>query len=109
MSAPQTLVQAAFNRLSARLGSGLADAAASLAVLAQDAPERLRQEWELFVEEVELEAQRLDHPEYAAAQPGSTGSAASGAGPAESSDPQEQVDQLRARVARLSRLLEERA
>ena len=43
MSEPQTLVQAALNRLSARLGSGLADAAAGLAVLAQDAPERLRQ------------------------------------------------------------------
>ena len=48
MSEPQTLVQAALNRLSARLGSGLADAAAGLAVLAQDAPERLRQEWDLL-------------------------------------------------------------
>lgn len=108
MSAPQTLVQAALNRLSARLGSGLADAAASLAVLAQDAPERLRQEWQLFVEEVELEAQRLNHPDGAIPEPGAGAEAAgSGAGP--SIDPQEQVDQLRARVARLARLLEEQA
>ena len=108
MSAPQTLVQAALNRLSARLGSGLADAAASLAVLAQDAPERLRQEWQLFVEEVELEAQRLNHPDGAIPGPGAGAEAAgSGAGP--SIDPQEQVDQLRARVARLARLLEEQA
>ena len=106
MSAPQTLVQAAINRLSARLGSGLADAAANLAVLAQDAPERLRQEWELFVEEVELEARRLDDPfaDDAAAVDGAAGPAA-GYG----EDPQEQVDALRATVARLARRLEERA
>lgn len=95
MSAPQTLVQAAINRLSARLGSGLADAAASLAVLAQDAPERLRQEWDLFVEEVEQEAHRLDHP--GEVQP-PTG---------EALDPQAQVDALRVTVARLARKLEE--
>jgi hypothetical protein len=106
MSAPQTLVQAAINRLSARLGSGLADAAASLAVLAQDAPERLRQEWVLFVEEVELEAQRLDHPESAPVDSAPGATTAAGGDPA---DPQEQVDQLRASVARLARLLEERA
>jgi len=58
MPAPQTLVQAALNRLTARLGSSLADAAAGLAVIAQDAPERLRQEWDLFREEVEQEADR---------------------------------------------------
>lgn len=103
MSAPQTLVQAAINRLSARLGSGLADAAANLAVLAQDAPERLRQEWELFMEEVELEARRLDDPspDHDAAQD----QAPAGA----TVDPQEQVDALRASVARLARRLEERA
>ena len=36
MREPQTLVQAALNRLSARLGSGLADAAAGLAAYAVD-------------------------------------------------------------------------
>ena len=89
MSEPQTLVQAALNRLSARLGSGLADAAAGLAVLAQDAPERLRQEWDLFKEEVELEAQRLEHGDQevpAAESPMASSSPAA--------DPQTQIDQL---------------
>lgn len=101
MSTPQTLVQAALNRLSARLGSGLADVAAGLAVLAQDAPERFRQEWDLFREEVELEAQRLERSE---------------ADPADDpevhpvpADPQQQIDQLRAQVARVARCLEEQA
>ena len=43
MSAPQFLLQAALNRLGARVGSGLLDTAAGLAVLAQDAPRRLRE------------------------------------------------------------------
>ncbi|MFM7314002.1 MAG: hypothetical protein ACKO0M_12690 [Cyanobium sp.] len=107
MSAPQTLVQAALNRLSARLGSGLADAAAGLAVLAQDAPERLRREWDLFREEVELEAKRLEDPEapMASAPSGEPGSAPAGSGV----DPQDQIDALRAAVARLARRLEEQA
>ncbi|UPM49558.1 hypothetical protein MY494_09440 [Synechococcus sp. A10-1-5-1] len=104
MSEPQTLVQAALNRLSARLGSGLADAAAGFAVLAQDAPERLRQEWDLFKEEVELEAQRLEHGEQD--QPAADSSTASSSPPA---DPQQQIDQLRAQVTRLARRLEEPA
>ena len=107
MSTPQTLVQAALNRLTARLGSGLADAAAGFAVLAQDAPERLRQEWDLFREEVELEAQRLEHGE-------AVGHAASAHSSPEAESPlptdaQEQIDQLRAQVARLARRLEDQA
>ena len=105
MSTPQTLVQATLNRLSARLGSGLADAAAGLAVLAQDAPERLRQEWDLFREEVELEAQRLERPEDPAAAPAEQ--ARPHAAPVPPVDAQEQIDQLRAQVARLARQLED--
>ena len=60
MSAPQSLLQAAVNRFVARVGSGLAETAATLAVLAQDAPQRLREEFNLFWEEVEQEAERLD-------------------------------------------------
>ena len=56
MSAPQNLLQAAVNRLAARMGSAVADTAAGLAVLAQDAPARLQQELTLFWQEVELEA-----------------------------------------------------
>ena len=102
MSAPQTLVQAALNRLSARLGSGLVEAAAGLAVLAQDAPERLRREWELFREEVELEARRIERPGE-----GGVGSAVAWSASASGPDPQQQVDDLRATVARLARLVED--
>ena len=118
MPAPQSLIQAALNRLVVRLGSGLADAAAELALLAQDAPGRLRREWQLFVEEVELEADRLDHEEASSPTPDSEawavdGSAASPGASAHGTqplaDPQDQIDQLRAQVAALARQLEDRS
>ncbi|MFM7169318.1 MAG: hypothetical protein ACKOYH_00475 [Cyanobium sp.] len=98
MSTPQSLLQAMINRLSARLGSQLADRVAELAVFAQDAPQRLQQEFSLFWEEVEQEARRLDHGE---SNPDAHG------GPAASNDPQEQIDALRAQVATLTRKLEQ--
>lgn len=99
MAAPQSLFQAAAIRLTARLSSSLADSAATFAVLAQDAPARLRQELSLFWEEVEREAERLEQQQGAGgAQP--TGDA--------SGDPQEQIDALRAQVADLCRRLEAR-
>lgn len=109
MSAPHTLVQAAVHRLGVRMGSALADTAASLAVFAQDAPARLQQEITLFWQEVELEAQRLDRgangptpADGSRAPVPAPGSAA----PDSDSSPQEQIDQLRARVAELARRLE---
>lgn len=97
MSTPQSLLQATINRLSARLGSQLADRVAELAVLAQDAPQRLQQEFSLFWEEVEQEARRLDQGDSAPA-------AERTATP--SSDPQDQIDALRAQVATLARKLD---
>ena len=109
MHAPQSLLQAALNRLGARLGSGFADSAASLAVLAQQAPERLRRELELFWSEVEQEAQRLETEASAAGSgPGAAGGDATAAAWAAAA-PQDQIDDLRARVAELSRQLEDQA
>ncbi|MEB3262741.1 MAG: hypothetical protein VKJ66_00040 [Synechococcus sp.] len=112
MSAPQSLFQAAVNRLTARLGSGLADAAAGLAVLAQEAPERLQQEWQMFWQEVELEAERIERGEAEPA-PGTpftatTGEAGSPGAAPFPHDPQEQIDALRAQVADLARRLDDR-
>ena len=99
MGSPDALIRATVNRLSARLGHGLADAAAELAVLAQDAPERLRKEWDLFQEEVQAEAERLEHGETIPPD----GAVAS---PATELSSQERIDRLRATVAEISRALE---
>ena len=98
MSAPQLLLQAAVHRLGSRLGSGLVDGAANLALLAQDAPERIRQELQLFWDEVEAEAARIERGESGAGdQPPS---------PEGVPDPQDQIDDLRARVAAMASRLD---
>ena len=65
MGSSEALIRATVNRISARLGHGFADAAAELAVLAQDAPQRLRQEWDLFQDEVRAEAERIERGDQA--------------------------------------------
>jgi hypothetical protein len=96
MSAPQSLLQAALNRVIARVGSGLADTAAGLAAAAQEAPTRLQEELGLFWEEVQREAERLENGDPSSAS----------ASPFAPDDPQDQIDALRARVAELARRLE---
>ena len=103
MTPPDALLRAAMNRLIARVGEGVADAAAGVAVAVQDAPGRLRQEWDLFQEEVKAEAERLQHEE----QPRSA-SAAERSG-TEHESLQQRIDRLRAQVADLSTRLEERS
>ena len=117
MSAPQSLLQATVNRLSARLQSGVAEALSALTSLAELAPERLQQEWSLFVEEVEQEAERLERGEPApptattgAAAPTEAhpeGVAVQGHSSAASPKAQDQIDALRAQVAGLASRLED--
>lgn len=108
MPAPQTVIQAAVSRLGARLGSGLLDAAAQAAVVLQDAPERLRQEFSLFWDEVEQEAARLERDASSAAAATASSAPSRGGGAVPNLDPQDQIDALRARVAAFSRRLDER-
>jgi hypothetical protein len=102
MSAPQLLLQAAVHRLGARLGSGLVDGAANLALLAQDAPERIRQELQLFWDEVEAEAARIERGEAGAG----AGAGDQPPSPEGVPDPQDQIDALRARVAAMASRLD---
>ena len=103
MTPSDALLRAAMNRLIARVGEGVADAAAGVAVAVQDAPERIRQEWDLFQEEVKAEAERLQHED----QPRSASAADRFSTEPESL--QQRIDRLRAQVADLSTRLEERS
>tara|TARA_B100001142_G_scaffold125951_1_gene127807 strand:+ start:741 stop:1064 length:324 start_codon:yes stop_codon:yes gene_type:complete len=105
MTSRDALLRAAMHRVIARMGHGVADAAAGLAVLVQDAPDRVRQEWDLFQEEVKAEADRLDregsgHGVDAESSPASS---------VEEESLQTKIDQLRARVAELGMRMEERS
>ena len=110
MGSSEAFIRATVNRISARLGHGLADAAAEIAVLAQDAPERLRQEWELFQEEVQAEAERLEHVDAPAPRsPGSGIETTDITTASQPSSPQDLVDRLRASVAEINSVLEARS
>ena len=102
MGSSEALIRATVNRISARLGHGFADAAAELSVLAQDAPQRLREEWDLFQEEVRAEAERIELGNQATVQT----DGASSSEPSE--NPQVVIDRLRAKVADLSQVIEAR-
>ena len=91
------------NRLIARVGEGVADAAAGVAVAVQDAPERIRQEWDLFQEEVKAEAERLQKEGQSRTAPASDRSGT------EHEPLQQRIDRLRAQVAELSTRLEEQS
>ena len=107
MPAPQILVQAVLQRLGVRVGSGLADAAARLSLLAQDAPDKLAQEMQLFWEEVELEAERLQQGDDGSfADVVTTHPSAAESFP-KRADPQAQIDALRAQVASIGRRLDQ--
>ena len=103
MTPPDALLRAAMNRLIARVGEGVADAAAGVAVAVQDAPERIRQEWDLFQEEVKAEAERLQKEGQPHAAPASDRSGT------EHEPLQQRIDRLRAQVAELSTRLEEQS
>ena len=102
MGSSEALIRATVNRISARLGHGFADAAAELAVLAQDAPQRLRQEWDLFQDEVLAEAERSERGDQAVVCTDGEPSAE------QSETPQAVIDRLRATVADLSQAVEAR-
>ena len=93
------------HRVLARMGHGMADAAAGFAVLVQDAPDRVRQEWDLFQEEVKAEAERLERE----GDGRSVDAESSPASSVEEESLQTKIDQLRARVAELGIRIEERS
>ena len=102
MGSSEALIRATVNRISARLGNGFADAAAELAVLAQDAPQRLRQEWGLFQDEVLAEAERIERGDQAMVSTDGESSVE------QSETLQAVIDRLRATVADLSQAVEAR-
>ena len=121
------LLLATASRLRSRIRSGLADATAQVVTEAELVAQQLQGEWQLFWEEVRLEAERLEQPGGEAAEPGSSPSATSqqaaadepqkSEGSSPQSEPttqkhaspaqvQETIDQLRAEVAALNQGLE---
>ena len=105
MTSRDALIRAAMHRVIARMGHGVADAAAGLAVLVQDAPDRVRQDWDLFQEDVKAGAERLGREGDGRGADAESSPASS----VEEESLQIKIDQLRARVAELGMRMEERS
>ncbi len=60
MNSPDSLFQATVNTLTLRLTKRLSKMADNFSATVDDAPQRLREEWDLFQKEVIDEADRLD-------------------------------------------------
>ncbi len=104
MSSSDNLIKATINRLGARLSKQIIAIANDLSIAAQNGPERIKEEWDLFQEEVIAEADRLEKE--------SSEDIANSDGPFRSSDgekAQAKVDNLRAMLTKLNRKLEARS
>ena len=102
MSSTEKLLQATLNRLRVRIAKRLVNTAAELAVIANEAPERLQQEWEIFQEEVLAEANQLENETKAENAPNSKNETQS----CEIEQPQKKIAELRSKVAELSNKIE---
>ncbi len=102
MGSNDKLLQATLNRLGARIGQRLINSAVELAVIAQEAPEKFRKEWELFQEEVIAEANQLENESIEENFSDSKQESEND----ETEKPQQKIDQIRAKVADLSGKLE---
>ena len=60
MSSPEILLKATINRISSRIEDKLLQTLDNLSVFSNNAPDRLRKEWESFQEEVYEEVSRLE-------------------------------------------------
>ncbi len=63
MSTSETIARAALNRLKARLSKKFSKSIAETIILMKDAPEIIQKEWEIFKEEIAIEATKLDEIE----------------------------------------------
>jgi len=96
MSSSDTIIQAILNRIAVRSSSGLSELATKVTGMLDNAPEKLREEWDLFQKEVIDEVDRIENTSVDDPFTSS---------PVEDSvavEPQEKLDQLRAKVSKLN-------
>ncbi len=103
MSSSETLFKATLNRLSARLAKSLYTLGSEFGLAFKDVPERFKEEFDLFRQEVFDEAERLENEDK--------GREATSDFVATSNSPgtdqtQEIVDRLRSKIAQLGKKVE---
>ena len=102
MRSSETLLQATLNRLGARLQEGFANAKQEMTKIIQEAPNQIRDELDLLQEEIIQEADRLEN-EFSNSDNIYESSMYS---PEKEHNIQEKIDIIRAKVTKISKILE---
>ena len=102
MSPNKTLIKATINRIASRLSESLYNSLNKLSTLAKDAPDKIKEEWVIFQEEVIEEVERMSQ------ESNETSNQEDKQSQSEHNNLQSKIDHLREEVARLSKELEER-
>ncbi len=110
MSSPEALFKATLSRLFVRFGSGLSSCSEVMKAFAKETPERIRQEWDSFQDEVFSEADRIDKEseEYSYSTAKAEGNSMYPNKTSSISDLETQIDRLRSKVSELSLKVEGR-
>ncbi len=98
MSSSDHLMKAFINRLSARIGSKVISLAAKLAIITEEAPEKIKKEWTQFKEEVNAEAERLNNENMPNEQSNYSDNENA------NHDPQATIDRIRLKISNLESL-----
>ena len=99
MSSSETILKAALNTLKARLGEKLINVKDEINNLAQDAPEKIQKEWDIFQEDVKNEIDRLDKENSSSKQESSNRNK-------QSIGINNKINDMRKRVSNLNKMLE---
>ncbi len=102
MSNSEILLKAAINRIAARITDKLINSAQELTEIAEEMPERLRDEWTSFKEEVIEESERLEKQNTSSKEPDTNQNFS------KEDLIQTQIDNLRSKVIKINKNIEEK-
>ena len=103
MSNSEILLKAALNRLAARLEKKIINSAADFSQSVEEAPTRIKQEWETFKAEVLNESEKIKQEEISFNSDKSTKKSSNSKTYIE-----KQIDQLRSKIIELNEKVEEK-
>jgi len=105
LSDSETLLKATLNRVAARIGKKMIHSAEELADIAQEAPQRIKEEWSQFKEEVIEESIRI---EKATKRTSSEDIGNTKQTPSHEDLIQSKIDKLRSKIMNINRNIEEK-
>ena len=105
MSDSETLLKATLNRVAARLGKKIINSAEELADIAQDAPQRIQEEWSQLKDEIIEESIRI---ETESKRPTTKEVGNFKQNPSHENLIQTKIDSLRSKVININRNIEEK-